>query len=378
MNELIPTPAPRVRWKQVALFLGLTFLLTWLLDFAIWRTGGLAGNPAVGLALQLQMLLPAFSAIVLGTFVFTDSPIYRSVKLGAPRIFYTFYMLFTIVYAGLAVWAFLSPIETTLYLTGIIATALMLLGLLLVIILRAVGGRQAFSRAGLAGGKLYYWPLFSLALMALYGIQAALGYFFGQGQVINPNAMLVAMSAGNPSALQLAQFQPAVVLAVLGVQMAVIGPIQGLLIAFGEEFGWRGYLQGELTRLGPIPGIALVGLIWGVWHAPVIAMGHNYPGYPVAGVFMMIGYCICLGFLLGYAMLKSGSVWLAALLHALNNQFVSFLITFVYRPADTLFSFYVGVYSLIVPAVIIILLVLLDPVWRRRPAAEAKPAPELA
>ena len=50
-------------------FLGLTFGLTWLLDLAIYLRGGLA-TPGMTTLLQLQMLLPAFSAIVLGLFFF--------------------------------------------------------------------------------------------------------------------------------------------------------------------------------------------------------------------------------------------------------------------------------------------------------------------
>ncbi|MBT7069590.1 MAG: CPBP family intramembrane metalloprotease, partial [Anaerolineae bacterium] len=52
----------------------------------------------------------------------------------------------------------------------------------------------------------------------------------------------------------------------------IIGPLLGLVIAFGEEYGWRGYLQGELVKLGRVKGVLWVGVIWGVWHAPAVAM----------------------------------------------------------------------------------------------------------
>ena len=66
-----------VNWKQVGLFLALTFGLTLILDLALWLTVGYGGNPAAGLLLQLQMLLPAFCAIVLGMFVFRDGRLFR-------------------------------------------------------------------------------------------------------------------------------------------------------------------------------------------------------------------------------------------------------------------------------------------------------------
>jgi membrane protease YdiL (CAAX protease family) len=136
------------------------------------------------------------------------------------------------------------------------------------------------------------------------------------------------------------------------------------LISFGEEYGWRGFLQGELVKLGRIKGVLLVGLIWGVWHAPIVAMGHNYPGYPVTGPLAMVVYSVGLAFVLGYAMLKSGSVWLAAFLHGVNNQVLSFLIAMVYKPADPMFSFGLGLYGLLCLAVVVGL-ILIDPVWRR-------------
>lgn len=143
----------------------------------------------------------------------------------------------------------------------------------------------------------------------------------------------------------------------------VLSPFLGLLIAFGEEYGWRGYLQGELVKLGKARGILLIGIIWGVWHAPIIVMGYNYPGYPVAGVFVMTGYTVMLAFVLGYAVLKTGSVWLAAYLHALNNQVFSTLVVLVYAPNDSIFSFGGGLYGIATMAVIV-LLILRDPVWR--------------
>ncbi len=56
-----------VNWPHVAWFLGLAFGLTWLLDLVLYLNGGLK-NPAAVLFLQLQMMLPAFSALLLGVF----------------------------------------------------------------------------------------------------------------------------------------------------------------------------------------------------------------------------------------------------------------------------------------------------------------------
>ena len=86
--DSVITPS-KVNWPHVVWFLGLTFGLTWLADLVLYLNGGLAG-PLTGLLLQFQMLLPAFSAMLLGAFFFTESPIYyrsnRTVRAGS----YTF------------------------------------------------------------------------------------------------------------------------------------------------------------------------------------------------------------------------------------------------------------------------------------------------
>ena len=74
----------------------------------------------------------------------------------------------------------------------------------------------------------------------------------------------------------------------------LLGPVLAI-VAFGEEYGWRGYLQSELFKLGRVRGVLLLGVIWGAWHWPLILMGYNYPGYPLLGVVLMTLYITGLG-----------------------------------------------------------------------------------
>jgi membrane protease YdiL (CAAX protease family) len=101
------------------------------------------------------------------------------------------------------------------------------------------------------------------------------------------------------------------------------GLIAGITInavaGFGEELGWRGLLQHGLSSFGFWKSSALIGLVWGVWHAPLILHGHNYPQHPVGGVFMMIAWCLLLSPLFSYIRLKSKSVIAAAILHGSLN-----------------------------------------------------------
>jgi membrane protease YdiL (CAAX protease family) len=140
-------------------------------------------------------------------------------------------------------------------------------------------------------------------------------------------------------------------------------PVLAIVIAFGEEYGWRGYLQSELLKLGRVRGVLLLGVFWGAWHWPIILMGFNYPDHPLLGVVLMTLYTTGLAVVLGYAVLKSGSVLLASYLHALNNQVASFIVALGYRPFDTAFSFGIGIYGIATLA-IVALLVFRDPVCR--------------
>ncbi len=74
---------------------------------------------------------------------------------------------------------------------------------------------------------------------------------------------------------------------IVAIQIAIsftLGPLINTLLALGEELGWRGFLLPSLLPLGQWRAILMSGLIWGVWHAPAILQGHNYPSQPVLGV----------------------------------------------------------------------------------------------
>jgi uncharacterized protein len=349
----------QVNWRQVGMFVGLTFGLTWLLDLALYLTSGYS-SPAAIVALQLQMLLPAASAIVLGMFVFPDGVPRRSV--GRARAFFWLFLGFALLYAGLSVAALvladqsipMSP-TTSVPVPTIIASVaqlLILVALIVTVILRLAGGKESFARAGLAFGKPRYWLTFGVGIVAYYVAQVLLNQAFGLGRSADIDAL--ARSSG---------MSTETFFVVAAVQSVLLSPFLALLVTFGEEYGWRGYLQGELVKLGRVRGVALVGVIWGLWHAPIIAMGHNYPGYPIAGIFLMTAYCVLLAFVLGYAVLKSGSVWLAAFLHALNNQVLGFLFVVVNAPVDPVWSFGIGIYALATGAVVVAL-ILRDPIWK--------------
>lgn len=110
---------------------------------------------------------------------------------------------------------------------------------------------------------------------------------------------------------------------------AIAFSILGLVAATGEEFAWRGFLQGQLTRqFGILPGIMLLAAIWWAWHLPALLMGYNFPEHPYLGAFvlfplLMIGASLFFGWLT----IKSGSFWPAALAHGTVNSIQQGLIS---------------------------------------------------
>ena len=339
-------------WRHVGAFLALTFGLTYLLDLAIYLRGGLRVEGIVTV-LQLQMLLPALSAIVLGLFFFAQSPIYRGRPAGRGRWFYYYFLLLTVIFAAGALGVWMAPSQQAIALVSTIPLILAFLGLLVLVILRFAAGREEMARVWLAWGRWRYWLLFGVAIVVYYALQAALNAVTGLG------AAHLVLPPPPPG------FTPDTLLIVGAVQSVLVLPILAIVIAFGEEYGWRGYLQSELFKLGRVRGVLLLGVIWGAWHWPLILMGYNYPGHPLLGLVLMALYTTGLAVVLGYAVLKSGSVLLASSLHALNNQVLAFIIAIGFTPFDNAFSFGIGIYAIVTLA-IVSLLVLRDPVWRGR------------
>lgn len=101
-------------------------------------------------------------------------------------------------------------------------------------------------------------------------------------------------------------------------------PFINIVFALGEEIGWRGFLYPALCKTTSKPKAILIsGLIWGMWHAPITAMGHNYGlgywGYPWMGIVAMCVFCVSYGAFVAYLTDKTGSIWPAALAHGAIN-----------------------------------------------------------
>ncbi|TAF35804.1 MAG: CPBP family intramembrane metalloprotease [Cytophagales bacterium] len=92
-------------------------------------------------------------------------------------------------------------------------------------------------------------------------------------------------------------------------------------IAVGEEFAWRGFLQGVLIeKFGIIKGVAILGFLWSLWHLPIQLAGYNYPENQLIGSFIISPIMlISVSLFYAWLTLKSGSFIPAAIAHGAFN-----------------------------------------------------------
>lgn len=137
------------------------------------------------------------------------------------------------------------------------------------------------------------------------------------------------------------------------------GAVLNLVPALGEELGWRGWLLPKLMAYGPVRAVLLSGVLWGLWHAPLILLGYNYPMAPGwLGLAMMTGMCILVGAIFGWLRLRSNSVWPAALAHGTFNAAAGFYVVFaaVGKPVNTVYATILGWSGWIIPLLFVGLL----------------------
>jgi membrane protease YdiL (CAAX protease family) len=135
---------------------------------------------------------------------------------------------------------------------------------------------------------------------------------------------------------------PVVIFLLALVQGSIAGFTVSLPFTFGEELGWRGLLLRETQTWGFLKSNLFVGVVWGLWHAPIIVQGHNYPGHPVAGVFMMTLFTTAMSFPMAYCRFKSRTILGPSALHGILNAIGPLTVFFVVG-ANPLFGFVAGI-----------------------------------
>ncbi|NLT21107.1 MAG: CPBP family intramembrane metalloprotease [Syntrophomonadaceae bacterium] len=210
--------------------------------------------------------------------------------------------------------------------TPLVLVAYMFVPMLVAILVQKLVKHEGVIKPLQVSFKLNRWFLLAWLLPPLLAISAlGVSLLLPGVQYTSNMAGLLDIFGQNLSPEQVTQIQAQ--LEALPISYFWIVLIQGLIAgitvnavaAFGEELGWRGFLLREFRHLGFWRASLLIGFIWGVWHAPVILQGHNYPQHPLAGVGMMIIWCMLLTPIFVYVRVKAKSVIAAAIMHGTLN-----------------------------------------------------------
>jgi CAAX protease family protein len=210
------------------------------------------------------------------------------------------------------------------------------------IIVRKWITHEGFSDAGL-GLHAARWPLYLFAWLlplAVVPVIVAEAVAFG---VARPDFTLMAAITHGDAGHSLARLSnPGLwVVPELMAAAVVMTPV-----LWGEEFGWRGYLQSRIFVGRPVPAAIATGLIWGIWHFPVTLRGYDFPGQPILGSLLLTVCAVLLAYIFGWIRARSGSIWASSLAHAATNTIGGLPLLWFARVKDLIFVSYIGLLAI--------------------------------
>ncbi|MCI2416666.1 CPBP family intramembrane metalloprotease [Saccharopolyspora sp. K220] len=297
-NADVSTEHDRVDVRGTVSFVAIAYAPAWLLTLPLWLTGDGLSWTWAPVVLVLMMFMPAVAAIVVTKWISPRPKLLRSLGITNP--------------GGIRKWW---PYVLIAWLGPLLAAVLALL----------VGDLLGVYQADWTG-------------------------FSGLTEQSGPTVVGAAPQT-SPGTLALIQI----------AQIFVLGWLQAVP-ALGEELGWRGYLTQALLPLGQPGAFLTTGVLWGLWHAPVLILGYNYPTVPIVVAFiMMVCFCTLVGTLLAWLRLASGSVWPSVIAHGFLNAAAGLATVFsaAGHPVDNASVGLLGWTGWIVLALLILVLVMI-------------------
>jgi membrane protease YdiL (CAAX protease family) len=195
-------------------------------------------------------------------------------------------------------------------------------------------GLRLSSRGGLHRAYLFGY----LVPILLLGAGVVLSLLSGRQHLAAQQNLQALLGARAAPAIP-----PQLLLLLVVVSTLTVNVLLDCVGTAGEELGWRGHLLVRLAPLGGSASAVAVGVVWGLWHAPVIALdGYEYgtPSWLLAPYFCL--FTIPLGVILAWLRFSSGSVWPCVLGHAAINAPAGLVLILLSRPASTLIAPPVG------------------------------------
>lgn len=240
--------------------------------------------------------------------------------------------LFSWTMAAVAHWGFGMGADTP---KGLMAFCMiyMFFPLVTALVLQAID-KEKFNHTGLVNFKIKWsWLVAWLLPVAMVGLCILVNGMMPGVELKYNTEQLINMGQVPEDQQELVREQmmklPAWLMLVSTVFSGLIAGITvNAIAAFGEEYGWRNYLVGALREVKFCKAALFIGIVWGIWHFPLILMGHNYPNEPRWGVLLMVVMSILMGVIELYFVLKSKSMVVAAILHGTVNAVSGVVIYF--------------------------------------------------
>jgi membrane protease YdiL (CAAX protease family) len=145
-------------------------------------------------------------------------------------------------------------------------------------------------------------------------------------------AYLIAWLAGWVS------FQPAWPSDRIAINLAVNIPLLVVIKrvgSIGEELGWRRYLQPRLDQAGVRYSVVWVGLMWFLFHLPIMLIGGYQQGGTFGAVLLMFAVaCVADAVVWTWACYRQKSLWPAIWFHTSHNMTSQWLLPKFFPVAD--------------------------------------------
>lgn len=127
----------------------------------------------------------------------------------------------------------------------------------------------------------------------------------------------------------ISSLSPSLIIIIFIVMIGIFGMFRSCSFALGEEIGWRGFLVPELfKKYSYIKTSLITGVIWAVWHYPVLIFGYYNNGTPFwYGLICLTIMIIGTSFIMAWFTIKSSSLFPAMILHAAHNLYIQRIFT---------------------------------------------------
>lgn len=287
--------------KQLKIFLlaayGITYLMGIIMCF------GYAAKADMSVFPSAQMMYPAAGVMLAYLFTKKDDE-----KM--PRWFYRFFLLTTVIMIGCCFAAIAMPDKNVELLNGSISLWMLisqyvLIGGSILCWVGLIADRKVRRQAYGLSWKNWKASVFCILLfLILYFLRAALSYAV-EGQI----GEMVKIMKSSESWIYMSSL--------------ILNFFLVFAAFFGEEYGWRYYLQPLLQKkFGLRRGVFVLGIVWGIWHLPA---DFFYYTTPDKGMIMLVSQfitCISLGIFFAFAYMKTENIWVPTILHFLNNNLI--------------------------------------------------------